>query len=179
MHIVFETPRLILRRFTENDASLLLELNSDPAVVKYVDEATLENEEQAKKIITAIILPQYKTNLGRWALHLKTTNEFIGWCGLKFLPEKNEIDLGYRLMQHYWGNGFATEAALHTLQYGFNELNLKVIMGKAHINNSASLKVLQKIGMTYKGEEIENESRIKIFTMNNRHQGEFVAIPPL
>lgn len=112
MHIVFQTPRLILRQFTEEDAPLILKLNSDSEVVKYVHEPILESEEQAKNIIVSIILPQYENNLGRWAIHKKVTNEFIGWCGLKYLADKNEIDLGYRILQNEWGKGFATEAAI-------------------------------------------------------------------
>ena len=78
MHIIFETPRLILRRFTEDDAPLILQLNSDPKIVKYVHEPILETEEQATNIIINIILPQYENNLGRWAIHTKDNNDFIG-----------------------------------------------------------------------------------------------------
>ena len=105
MHIIFETPRLYLRQFTEADAPLILTLNSDPEIVKYVHEPTLETEEQARNIIINNILPQYPNNLGRWAMHIKETNEFIGWCGLKYRPELNETDLGYRLMQKKMGPG--------------------------------------------------------------------------
>ncbi|MEO6232183.1 MAG: GNAT family N-acetyltransferase [Ferruginibacter sp.] len=167
MQIIFETPRLIFRQFTIKDSRLILQLNSNPEVVKYVHEPVLENEEQAKNIITAIILPQYQNNLGRWAMHTKDGNEFIGWCGLKQLPKKREIDLGYRLKQNFWGKGFATEAASHTLDHGFKKLNLSMITGKAHTDNLASLTILKKIGMKYKGEEIEDGSIIKVFTANN------------
>ena len=71
MHVVFETPRLFLRRFTEADAPLIYKLNSDPEVLKYLHEPVLENEAQAKDILTNIIMPQYKINLGRWAIHTK------------------------------------------------------------------------------------------------------------
>ncbi len=97
MHIIFETPRLILRRFTEADAPLVLQLNSNPEVLKYLHEPQLKDEEHAREIIRTIILPQYENNLGRWAIHTKSNNEFIGWCGLKSRHEINEIDLGYRL----------------------------------------------------------------------------------
>ena len=167
MHIVLETPRLILRRFTEADAFLLIELSSNPEVVKYVHEPALETKEQALKIIVDIILPQYKNNLGRWAIHLKETNEFMGWCGLKYLPENNEIDLGYRLFQNCWGNGYATEAAKHTLDYEFNELKIPLITGKAHKDNSRSIHVLKKIGMHYIKEELEDGNPIKIYTLTN------------
>lgn len=167
MHIVLETPRLILRQFTEEDAPLILQLNSDPEIVKYVHEPVLETEAQAKKILTDIILPQYKNSLGRWTIHTKNNMEFIGWCGLKYRPELDEIDLGYRLMQKAWGKGYATEAAQYSLYHGFNILNLKVITGRAHIENLASIKVLEKIGMNFIGEDIVDNCPVKTYTKSN------------
>ena len=167
MQIVFETPRLLLRRFTEADAPLILALNSDPEIVKYLHEPTLETEEQAKQILTYIILPQYKNNLGRWAIHTKDNMDFIGWCGLKYRPELDEIDLGYRLMQKAWGKGFATESAQYTLDHGFKNLDLKLITGRAHIENLASIKVLEKIGMDYIGEGIVDDCPVRTYTSSN------------
>jgi len=167
MHIILQTPRLILRRFTEADAPLLLQLNSDPEVLKYIHEPALENEEHAKTILTTIILPQYKNNLGRWAVHTKDNNEFIGWCGLKHLIDTGEIDLGYRLMKQFWGKGFAYEAAKHTVEYGFNQLHLKTITGRAHIENTASLKILEKIGMQFIKEEIVDDCRVRTYSLSN------------
>ena len=167
MTIMFETPRLILRRFTEEDAALILQLNSDPDVVKYVHERVLQTEEEAREIIVSIILPQYELNLGRWAMHTKADNEFIGWCGLKYLPKYDEIDLGYRINKSSWGKGFATEAATYTLDYGFNILQIPLITGKAHVDNIASLKILEKIGMKFIREEMEDECPIKVYTLAN------------
>ncbi len=167
MHIIFQTPRLILRQFTEDDASLILQLNSDPEIVKYVHELILKTEEEAKAILLNNILPQYKNNLGRWAIHTKDNNEFIGWCGLKYRPEPDEIDLGYRLIQKAWGKGFATEAAQYTLDHGFKTLSLKLITGRAHIENIASIKVLEKLGMDYIGEGIVDNCPVRTYTKAN------------
>lgn len=167
MHIIFQTPRLILRRFTEADAPLILALNGDPEIVKYVHEPILQTVEQAKKILLDIILPQYKNNLGRWAIHTKNNMDFIGWCGLKYRPELDEIDLGYRLMQKAWGKGFATESAQYTLDHAFRNLDLKLITGRAHIENIASIKVLEKIGMDFIGESIEDGCPIRTYTKSN------------
>ena len=167
MHIIFQTPRLILSQFTEADAPLILALNSDREIVKYVHEPTLKTVEQAKEIITSIILPQYQNNLGRWAIHTKDNMDFIGWCGLKYRPEINEIDLGYRLIQKAWGKGYATEAAGQTLQYGFKNLQLKLITGRAHIENIASTKVLEKIGMDFIGEGIVDDCPVRTYTKAN------------
>jgi len=167
MQIIFETTRLILRQFTLDDAPLIYQLNQDPEVVKYVHEPPLTSVDQAQEIIANIILPQYPNNLGRWAIHLKENNAFAGWCGLKYRADVDEIDLGYRLMKHYWGIGIATEAASHCLQYGFQNLNLKTIIGKAHIDNLASIGVLEKIGMKFISTGMEDECPIKIYSASH------------
>lgn len=166
MHLILQTPHLLLRQFTLDDAPLLLLLNSNPEVLKYLHEPLLKTEEQALQVLQNIILPQYKNNLGRWAIHLKSTNEFIGWCGLKYLADTDEIDLGYRLMQQFWGNGYAYEAAKHTMDYGFNQLHLKTIVGRAHIDNVGSLKILQKIGMQFIKDEIVDNCPVKTFMLS-------------
>jgi [ribosomal protein S5]-alanine N-acetyltransferase len=169
MHIIFETQRLLLRRFTEDDTTLILQLNSDPEILKYLHEPLLETEERAKEILINNILPQYKNNLGRWAVHTKDNMEFIGWCGLKHRPELGEIDLGYRFFQKAWGKGYATEAAQHTLDHGFRVLNLRLITGRAHIENIASVKVLEKIGMHFIGEGVVDNCPVRTYTKSNPH----------
>jgi [ribosomal protein S5]-alanine N-acetyltransferase len=118
-------------------------------------------------ILYNIILPQYKNNLGRWAIHLKTTNEFIGWCGLKYRAKLDEIDIGYRLAQQQWGNGHAFEAAKHSVDYAFKQLYLKKIVGRAHIENTASLKILKKLGMQFIKEEIIDDCPVKTYCISN------------
>jgi [ribosomal protein S5]-alanine N-acetyltransferase len=165
--IVLQTPRLILRRITEVDALLILELNRSPDVLKYLHEPELKDEADALRVIRDIILPQYSLyNLGRWAMILKESNSFIGWCGLKYRPELEEIDLGYRLMRQYWGNGYATEAATYTLRYGLDVLNLETITGRAHIENTASWTVLEKIGMQYIKDEIVDDCPVKTYAIS-------------
>ena len=166
MHVIFETPRLFLRRFTEEDAHLIYKLNRDPEIVKYVHETVLENETQAKEILINHILPQYKLNLGRWAIHTKTNYDFIGWCGLKYIKETDITDLGYRLIKSTWGNGYATEAAQYTIIYGLRDLKIKTITGMAHVENIASLKVLEKIGMKFNRHETVEGQPVKVYTLS-------------
>lgn len=153
MHAVFETNRLLLRTFTEEDAPLLYELNLDPEVTRYTHDP-MTSLEQAKKVFEQVILPQYVLyGHGRWAVHIKQNHEFIGWCGLKCRPERDEIDLGYRFKKIHWGNGFATESASASIRYGFEDLGLKRIIGRALPGNLASMRVLEKCGMSFLGEE--------------------------
>ena len=91
----------------------------------------------------------YKKNgYGRCAVVEKESGKFIGWCGLK-LNEEDFVDIGFRFFQNEWGKGYATESALACLEYGFKHLNLNEIIGRASFENKASIRVLEKIGMTF------------------------------
>jgi len=154
MYVVLETPRLLFRSFTEEDAPLVYNLNLDPEVIRYTLDP-IRDIDHARQVLKQVILPQYTLfNHGRWAVHSKPGLEFIGWCGLKARPERNEIDLGYRFIKTAWGKGYATEAARACIQYGFEKLYLKRIIGRAMPENKGSLRVLEKCGMTYIGEEV-------------------------
>ena len=148
MNIILQIPRLILRQFTIADAAVIQQLNSAPEVLKYIHEPLLENAAQAEQVLVNNILPQCKKNLGRWAVHTKHNNEFIGWCGLKLSAETSQIDLKYRF-KNAWGHCYATKAARDVLDYGFHQLYLKTIIAEAQVENLASINVVQKIGMQF------------------------------
>jgi len=167
MNVVIETIRLLLRKFTGQDADLLFQLNSDPEVTRYTHDPIL-NHEQAQEILEQVILPQYALyNYGRWAVHLKEDLQFIGWCGLKFIAERNEVDLGYRFLRSAWGKGYATEAAYASIHYGFEKFRLNTIVGRALPENSGSINVLEKCGMHYQCEEIVHGWLHKTFLLSN------------
>ncbi len=156
MKSILETSRLRLFEFTLADAQLIFDLNEDPEVIRYVGDRRCENLEAARAVLSDIILPQYKLySMGRWAVALKDTHEIIGWCGIKYLTESKEYDLGYRFFQKHWGNGYATESAIAVLEYGHTQLGLKTIVGKADSGNTASINVFRKLGMKFErsGEE--------------------------
>ena len=167
MNIIIETNRLLLRIFTEDDAALLYELNLDPDVIRYTHDP-IKDLTHASEILEKVIIPQYALyNHGRWAVHVKTTLEFLGWCGLKYLAESNEIDLGYRFKKEGWGKGYATEAASASIQFGFEKIGLKRIVARAEIENIGSWKVLEKCGMTYIGDEEVDGYPVKTYEILN------------
>lgn len=149
MKRILETERLYFRELTLGDAQLLKDLNNNPNVIRYVDDGPVKDLEEAKFILTDIIFPQYPNKMGRWAVHLKANDAFIGWCGLKYINETDETDLGYRFFEEYWGKGYASEAAKAVLDYGVNTLGLHPIIARAAKANKASLNVLKKLGMVY------------------------------
>jgi [ribosomal protein S5]-alanine N-acetyltransferase len=167
MHVVIETKRLLLRTFTMEDAPLLYELNLDPDVIRYTLDP-IKDIDHARQVLEQVILPQYALyNHGRWAVLVKPGLGFIGWCGLKYVPERNEIDLGYRFIKQAWGKGYATEAAYASIRYGFEKLNLQRITGRAMPGNTGSLKVLQKCGMTYIGEGLVDGNPAITYELSN------------
>ena len=172
MNIIIETSRLLLRTFTLSDAPLIYELNIDPDVTRYTGDP-IKNLDHAQQVLEQVILPQYALyNHGRWAVHVKPELDpicigFIGWCGLKTRPERNEIDLGYRFMKKAWGKGYASEAAFACLQYGFEKLSLPRVVGRAMPQNIGSLRVLEKCGMQYIGEEMVDDHPAKTYEAFN------------
>ena len=144
--MIGESPRLILREFLVEDAEALLSLNSDPEVLKYTGDVPFLSIQDAKNFV--LNYDQFKKyGYGRWAVVEKETNQFIGWCGLKYHPKTDEVDLGFRLLRTYWNKGIATEAAKLSLEIGFNHLNIERIIGRVVEENIASKRVLEKIGM--------------------------------
>ena len=144
-----ETPRTLLRKLTTEDGKDFYTLNLDEEVVKYTGDRPFATIQNAVDFLAAY--DQYeKYGVGRLAVIEKETAAFLGWCGLKYSADKNEYDIGFRFHKKYWNQGFATETAKKCLEYGFNELKIEKIVGRAMKENYGSIKVLEKIGMTYK-----------------------------
>lgn len=147
MKKILETERIYLREFELTDAEAMFQLNDDWDVIKYTGDPAFSSEEEALEFLQNY--DDYKRNgMGRWAVITKNTNQFIGWCGLK-RHDNGMVDIGFRFFKTQWGKGYATEAARATLEYGFKTLNTPEIIGRAARENQASLKVLNKLGMTF------------------------------
>lgn len=149
-----ETNRLDLRVFLPGDEVGMFELDSNLAVHKYLGNNPIATIVQAREIIEKIRVQYIKNGIGRWATIEKTSGQFIGWSGLKFISdvENNETnfhDVGYRFMPQYWGKGYATESAKAALEYAFNTMNLKEVIGTCHEENIASRKALEKCGLKF------------------------------
>ena len=126
MKIQLETKRLHIRNLTEQDVDGMFALDSDAEVHKYLGNKPITKKEEALKYIKDVNLQYKERGIGRWAVELKETGEFIGWCGLRLYTEytfnnhTNFYDIGYRLQQKFWGKGYATEASVACLQYAWN-----------------------------------------------------------
>ncbi len=154
MKVFLETDRLILREIIDSDINNLFELDSNSEVHKYLGGKPVSEKKQIEQVIKSIRKQYLENGIGRWAIVEKSTNHFLGWTGLKLVTENvnnqtNYYDIGYRLIRKFWGYGFATESAIASLKYGFDNLKITEIYAAAHIDNIASNKILNKIGLKF------------------------------
>ena len=147
-HFEIVTPRLQLREMNSMDAPKAFELNNDPEVVRFTGDKPFTSIADAERFIRSY--DDYRRfGYGRWAVLLKESNEWIGWCGLKYHPLKDETDIGFRILRRYWNKGYATEASKACLVFGFEQLHLDCIVGRVMKENLASIRVLEKTGMKF------------------------------
>lgn len=164
-----ETDRLILRPFTLNDIMPTYQMESDARVNEFTHDGGIKPLEVIEKLIHTLINVDYKLQgFGRFAIEWKESNEFIGFCGLKYLEDLDEIDLGYRLKVKYWERGLATEACKASLEFGFDVLKLKRIIALIVPENKKSLRVLQKLDFQFEKDFQEDGLTIHQYVINNR-----------
>lgn len=135
---------------TPADAESLFAINSNPDVMRFTGESPLRSVDEARAAIERY--PDFETvGYGRWGCYLKSTRSLIGFCGLKYLDELGCVDVGFRFLPQYWGQGLATEACSASLAFGFDVLGLDRIVGIVLPDNKASIRVLEKCGLHRRG----------------------------
>lgn len=145
-----ETERLLLRWFTVDDLDAYYELGSNPLLVRYVGNRPFASHDVARATLAAAPLHDYETHgYGRFACVWKETGTVIGFCGPKFLPETQDVDLGFRFLPSFWGIGLATESSLAVIAYAHRELLLERLVAWVHPDNVASARVLAKLGFVF------------------------------
>jgi len=165
MRIYLETERLILREFTFEDVDLLVDLDADPEVTRYINGGKPTARNFVIEFVMPRILSYYQTytDLGIWAALDKSGGEFIGWFHLRpNHTDKSEIELGYRLKQDFWGQGIATEGSLALLKKGFEELDVSTIVAVADPANGASRRVMEKAGLKFEKEVTEPDGFVVV-----------------
>lgn len=151
MNVFVETERLLLRELLPSDLEGMFELDSDPRVHQFLGNRPVTEKRQSLEMIEYVRRQYVEHGIGRWAVAEKATGQFMGWCGFKLVKDRingrtDYYDLGYRFIQRYWGQGYASESARAALNYGFESLRLEEIIGAAQVANQASNRILQKLG---------------------------------
>jgi ribosomal-protein-alanine N-acetyltransferase len=143
--IVTEHTRL--RPFTLDDAEALFQITNQPDIFHYFPSTEPWSHERVQRFLKDQLAEWEGRGYGWWGVEPLDQSELIGWNGLQYLPDTNEIEVGYLLSKDYWGRGWATEGTWASLQFGFETLKVESILAIVHPGNIASQRVAHKCGM--------------------------------
>jgi [ribosomal protein S5]-alanine N-acetyltransferase len=143
------TARLNLREFVESDFDAVYAYSSDPRVTRYLFFGP-RDADSTTEYLEGLLASQRERPRTRFELAVEesASGSVIGACDLSFI-ERNVVDLGYMLGIENWGKGYATEIALALLDAAFLELRADRVISTVDVNNGASIRVLEKIGMRW------------------------------
>ena len=161
------TPRLTLRPFAPTDIASLHRILNQPSILQYFPNPEAPVIERVQRIIENQLAHWEEHRLGWWAVIPQGQPELIGWNGLQYLPETDEVEVGYLLSRQFWGQGLATEGAKASLEFGFKNLSLPQIIGLTHPENTASQNVLKKCGMQFTNQAEYFGMQIYRYTLSN------------
>jgi len=151
MRIFLETDRLVLRRFTEADVDNLVDLDSDPDVMRFINGGRPTPREEIQNDTLPRFLDYYErfAGYGFWAAIERSTGAFVGW--FHFRPPEGAspdvAELGYRLRKSAWGKGYGTEGSRALIRKGFTELGVRRVVASTMVVNVASWRVMEKAGL--------------------------------
>ncbi|MFE3500259.1 GNAT family N-acetyltransferase [Kitasatospora sp. NPDC059146] len=149
--VTIETSRLVLRRWRESDVPVMAEVHADPEVMRWIGDRRVLGPELSRAAVERWERAWEDEGFGLFAVELRETGELAGFAGLAvplFLPEVlPAVEIGWRLGRSFWGRGIATEAATAALRFGFEDCGLERVVSIAQIGNTASERVMAKLGL--------------------------------
>jgi RimJ/RimL family protein N-acetyltransferase len=153
MLVFLETERLLLRQFDRGDADLLVELDGDPRVMRYITGGPPTPRDEVEGEVLPAFLSYYPRfpGYGFWAAIEKSTGNFLGWFHYRPAPDAphDEPELGYRIRFEAWGKGYGTEGSRALIAKGFNEFDVQRVVASTMAVNTASRRVMEKSGMRF------------------------------
>jgi ribosomal-protein-alanine N-acetyltransferase len=173
---IFETERLIVRRYELGDAPAMFEIYREPEVWRYLagGEPYASVEQARERLAQRVKRCGERAPYGLWAVVVRDTGALIGSVLLVPLEEGPEVEVGYHFGTFAWGQGYATEVTRGAIRYGFDVLGLQQICGVVFPENVASQRVLEKAGLTYRGlRSVFGFDGVMFYAIDNdRHPGE-------
>ncbi len=159
---LLETERLFIRNWEPEDWRLVQPMASDPLVMQYVGHCQPWPEEETRQFVLNRIRAFEQRGWTEWPLVLKENGELIGYCG--FLRRRHgeyngEVEMGHAIARDQWGKGLTAEAGAAILEYGFETFGFDRVIACARSENTASIRVMQKIGMVSIGDSPNSKGR--------------------
>ncbi len=147
---MLETERLILRRLELADSEFILELLNDPSFLRCIGDKGVRTREDAEEYIQTGPMASYERfGFGLFLTARREDGIPIGICGLLKRESLPDVDVGFAFLPRYWSNGYAFESASAVLSYGRKAFGLTRIVAITSPDNTASMRVLEKLGMTF------------------------------
>ena len=163
---VIETERLLLRRLSDDDAEFIVDLLNQPSFLRYIGDKEVRNNADAVRYIQSGPIASYERfGFGLNLVEVKKTGVSIGICGLLKRDSLPDIDIGFAFLPDFWSQGFASEAASAVMTYGREVLGLKRIVAITSLDNDASIRLLEKIGLRFEGmiKPAEDQPEVRLF----------------
>ncbi|MGW1198819.1 GNAT family N-acetyltransferase [Streptomyces sp. NPDC002536] len=155
------TPRLTLRRWREDDLDAMAAINSDPEVMRWIGDGSVQDREQTAARIAVWERTWEERGVGLFAVECRDSGQLAGFAGLSvplFLPEVlPAFEIGWRLGRPFWGRGLATEAARTALDFALRERGLARIVSISAVGNAASQRIMRKLGMRAERDTVHPE----------------------
>lgn len=147
-----ETDRLVIRKLELDDAAFILDLLNQPSFIRFIGDRGVRGLEDARTYIEDRALSSYEKNgFGPFAVELKASGLTIGIVSLLDREELDDVDVGFAFLPDSWRQGFASEASSAVLEYAFSELGLRRVIAITQPDNIASIRTLEKMGLTFDG----------------------------
>jgi len=148
--VIVETQRLRIRELTVDDAEFICGLVNEPSFLENIGDKGVRNLEDARQFILEGPWASHRERgYGQFLVELKKGGDPIGVCGLLFREALDVSDIGCAFMPQFWRRGFAFEAACAVMEYGRSMLGIDKIVGLTSEENVASIKALEKLGMSF------------------------------
>ena len=157
-----ETERLLLRPFTTDDAPFILTLLNEPSFLRFIGDKKVRTLEDARQYLLNGPIASYNAHgFGLLLVELKESQTPIGMCGLLKREELPAPDIGFAFIPDYWRQGFAFEAATAVMNDARERLKLNTILAIVSPDNDASIKLLERLGMSYE----RTKADVKVFSI--------------
>lgn len=146
-----ETPRLLLRQFTEQDVEALSAMYADAETMRHMGDGRTFSADETWRAISGMLGHWLLRGYGMWAVVEKESGRMIGRVGFIEPPDWPGFELGWTIARPLWGRGFATEAATVALRYAREELRRDRVISLIRPANAPSIRVAEKIGHRLQG----------------------------
>ncbi|NOZ64961.1 MAG: GNAT family N-acetyltransferase [Alphaproteobacteria bacterium] len=152
MTISHKTDRLYFAMMTKDDGDLMLNLDSDPEVMRHITHGKTTTAAEMRDFYIPRMLSYYNPakGWGLWKAFRRTDDEFIGWFLLRPMADDPQaVEIGWRFKQEFWGMGYGTEGARLFRDHAFGQDNVRKLVAIALPENKGSRRIMEKIGMSY------------------------------